>query len=69
MAISSQFKLLFTAGSLLAATFANPLVKRLHDDDDDDDDTPLPVVIWHGKKLLRHMSSAYPDDISTRSRR
>lgn len=50
MAIFGQFRLLFTAGSLLAAAFANPLVKRL-EDDDDDDDTPLPVVIWHGKHL------------------
>ncbi|KAK4207891.1 palmitoyl-protein thioesterase [Rhypophila decipiens] len=47
MAIGTQLKLLFTAGSLIAASFATPL-QRLTDDDDDDNDTPLPVIIWHG---------------------
>ncbi|KAK4671714.1 hypothetical protein QC764_000050 [Podospora pseudoanserina] len=45
MAIKNHLRLLFTAGSLLATTFASP-VSRF--EDDDDDDTPLPVVIWHG---------------------
>ncbi|KAK4182571.1 Alpha/Beta hydrolase protein [Podospora australis] len=46
MAIITQLRLLLTAGSLLATSFASPLEKRFGDDDDDD--TPLPVVIWHG---------------------
>lgn len=55
MAIRNQLKLLFTAGSLVAAAFATPVQKRFTDDDDDDDnDTPLPVVIWHGKSNRAH---------------
>ncbi|KAK3318718.1 Alpha/Beta hydrolase protein [Apodospora peruviana] len=49
MAIHNQLKLLLTAGSLFAATFAYAVVQQpLREDDPEDDDTPLPVVIWHG---------------------
>ena len=52
MAISSQLKLLLTAGLLAARSVAVPSQRTL---EDDDDDTPLPLVIWHGM-LASHRS-------------
>lgn len=40
-------KQLLIAGSLLAASLAKPVERRF---DSGDDDTPLPLVIWHGKR-------------------
>lgn len=52
MTIRNQLKLLVTAGSLIAASLANPVQRPLtHNDDDDENDTPLPVVIWHGRQI------------------
>lgn len=47
MAIRSQLKLLLLAGSLVTASLASSVERW---SDDNDDDTPLPLVIWHGKR-------------------
>lgn len=49
MAIAKQLRLL-VIGSLLTAAIAKPVHSRL--DSGDDDDTPLPLVIWHGKRAF-----------------
>jgi palmitoyl-protein thioesterase len=51
MAIRNQLRLLLVAGSLLTASLAKPVERPF---DDSDDDTPLPVLIWHGKRTIFH---------------
>lgn len=48
MTILNYLKLL-AIGSLVAAAIANPVERRF---ENDDDDTPLPLVIWHGKRAI-----------------
>jgi palmitoyl-protein thioesterase len=51
MAIVKHLKLLVIE-SLFAAAIAKP-VERRFESGGDDDDTPLPLVIWHGKRAFR----------------
>jgi palmitoyl-protein thioesterase len=49
MAILGHLRLL-VIGSLITASIAKPFERRVGDGDEDD--TPLPLVIWHGKRTF-----------------
>jgi hypothetical protein len=50
MARVNHFRRIVVA-SLFAAAVAKPVQHRF-EDGEDGDDTPLPLVIWHGKRTL-----------------